>query len=261
MGRSAAGRMINQDIALSAKVTSLSAEALSLFCLLIPHLNSHGKMAANPYVVKGNVCPLIEWLPVEKVGACLVEISAKTNVKWWRDDRGLYYLQSLNWKDHQSLREDRLGPDHLPDYPGDEKATPGILPEYAGTNPAKGKVREVKKEGKNVNADALRLSGLLADLIFANNPNNRLLSPERKDGSVERWSQDIDKMLRIDNRFAEEVQTTIEWCQANPFWRCNILSGSKLREKYDTLLLQMKHEEEKGRGAVITLATSGRRVF
>lgn len=128
MGRNAAGRMINQDISLSAKVASLSPEALALFCLLIPHFNGHGKMLANPYGIKGTVCSLVEWMPVEKVKECLEEISAKTNVKWWCDEKGLYYLHSLTWKEHQNLREDRLGPDYLPNFPGEGQDMSGILP-------------------------------------------------------------------------------------------------------------------------------------
>ncbi len=144
MGKSASGRMINQDIGLSTKVAHLSPEALALFCLLIPHFNSHGKMLANPYVIKGNVCPLVEWLTVEVIETCLAEISSRTNVKWWRDERGLFYLHSLNWKDHQTLREDRMGPDHLPNFPGGKEGTPGLFLDNSGSDPAKGKGREGK---------------------------------------------------------------------------------------------------------------------
>ena len=141
MAKKAIGRMINVDISLSAKVAKLTPEALALFCLLIPHYNSHGKMLANPHLVKGLVCPLVDWLPPAKVEACLKEITTKTSVKFWVDKKGLHYLQCLNWKDHQSLREDRLGPDHLPEY---SRSSPGVNPE----TPAKGKGsrREVEVE-------------------------------------------------------------------------------------------------------------------
>lgn len=44
-------------------------------------------------------------------------------------------------------------------------------------------------------------------------------------------------LLDKDGRTAEQVATAIRWCQADEFWRANILSASKLREKYDQLRL------------------------
>ncbi|MCP3177439.1 hypothetical protein MJO47_10040 [Desulfuromonas sp. KJ2020] len=153
-------------------------------------------------------------------------------------------ISVINWRSYQGSAEE----------PGNE----------VGNDQAKtgqlSRSKEGKKE-KNILPDALRLSGRLAELIFANNPNNKLLGPERKEGSVERWSDDIDKMLRLDKRSQEEVEAVIEWCQADTFWRCNILSGVKLREKFDTLLLQMQRDGEKNRGGVVAIATAGRRVF
>lgn len=256
MGRTANGRMINQDISLSSRVAPLSPEALALFCLLIAHFNAHGKMVANPYSIKGTVCPLISWLTVERIEVCLAEISANTNVKWWRDDRGLYYLHSLSWKEHQTLREDRLGPDHLPDYPGDCSNAPVVLLDHSGittqplpdhslTTPAKEKVREDKSEGKNIRPDALRLSEILADRIASNNLSNRSIQTGQRETSIKRWALDIEKMLRIDTRDQAEIEAVIEWAQNDDFWRSNILSGAKLREKYDTLRLQMQSKVTK----------------
>ena len=44
-------------------------------------------------------------------------------------------------------------------------------------------------------------------------------------------------MLDRDGRTVEQVAKAIRWCQADEFWRANILSMSKLREKYDQLRL------------------------
>jgi hypothetical protein len=246
----AQGRMINQNIALSAKVASLSPESMALFCLLIPHFNSHGKMLANPHGIKGSVCPLVDWLTVEKIEACLTEITEKTNVKWWQDDKGLHYLQSLNWQDHQNLRADRLGADHLPNWPGettnqsqfqskidmevqeDSWSSPGVVPLEV-------KSKNKRKVRTQPSSDALRLSGLLADFILNNNPSARSLQSDRRESTVSKWAIDIDRMLRLDRRSISEAEQLICWCQSDPFWQANILSGSKLREQYDRLLLQM----------------------
>lgn len=63
-----------------------------------------------------------------------------------------------------------------------------------------------------------------------------------KDGpTVQRWAQDIDKLIRLDKRTPEEIRAVILWCQSpGCFWVSNILSGAKLREKFPTLLSQSK---------------------
>ena len=45
-------------------------------------------------------------------------------------------------------------------------------------------------------------------------------------------------MLDRDGRTPEQVSAAIDWCQANDFWRSNVLSMPKLREKYDQMRLQ-----------------------
>ncbi len=118
------GRMIRKSIARSHGVAALSPKALSLFCLIIPHFNSHGKMNGSPFFIKGECCPLIAWLDISTIKKCLDEISKETSVKWFTVD-GVEYLHSLNWKRHQVLREDRLGDDLFPSFPDKSRSTPG----------------------------------------------------------------------------------------------------------------------------------------
>jgi hypothetical protein len=44
-------------------------------------------------------------------------------------------------------------------------------------------------------------------------------------------------LLDRDGKTTEQVANAIRWCQNDEFWRANILSMSKLREKYDQLAL------------------------
>ena len=50
----------------------------------------------------------------------------------------------------------------------------------------------------------------------------------------------IRLLLDRDGYTAEEVASVIRWAQADQFWHTNILSASKLREKFATLDSQMK---------------------
>lgn len=112
----AKSRMITSDISVSDKLASLSPESLVLFFFLLPYFSVHGKMNGRPEYIKGEIVPKIKWLTVQKITKCLEEINEKTNVKWFVFN-GLYWLHSLNYKEHQpGLR--RMGKDHFPDYSG-----------------------------------------------------------------------------------------------------------------------------------------------
>lgn len=86
--------------------------------------------------------------------------------------------------------------------------------------------------------EAERLCRQLADAIRDNRPTAKL--PEPGTAAWDRWTADMDLMLRRDHRTEQEAASVIAWCQRDDFWKANILSPSKLRKQYDTLALQMR---------------------
>jgi hypothetical protein len=52
------------------------------------------------------------------------------------------------------------------------------------------------------------------------------------------WLDSARLMLDRDGRSVEEIHAAIDWCQNHHFWRANILSMPKLREKFDQLRKQ-----------------------
>lgn len=60
------------------------------------------------------------------------------------------------------------------------------------------------------------------------------------------WHDAARLMLDRDGRSEEEVHAAIDWCQAHHFWRSNILSMPKLREKFDQLR-KVAASEQQGR--------------
>jgi hypothetical protein len=112
------GRMITKDISDSKRFALLSPQAGILFCMLIPHYDSHGKMNGGPGYIKEEVCPRIPYLTIKNIPIYLKEISKKTNVKWFEHD-GRYWIHSTKFlSDHQNLNLERLGVDKLPSYSG-----------------------------------------------------------------------------------------------------------------------------------------------
>lgn len=80
---------------------------------------------------------------------------------------------------------------------------------------------------------AIELAELLRDRIVANNENARVTSDQ-----VKKWAIEADRMISRDRRSSAEIGEVIEFSQADTFWRSNILSMGKLREKFDQLWLK-----------------------
>ena len=99
----------------------------------------------------------------------------------------------------------------------------------------------------------LKLANHLWQVILANNPKARIT-----DRQVENWAREADLMLRQDGRTGEEILSVMEWSQRDHFWRTNILSMGKLREKFDQLTLKKRRENEQ-QGANHGTSSSTRR--
>lgn len=73
--------------------------------------------------------------------------------------------------------------------------------------------------------------------IIANVPGSSLAraSAEERARKASRWTDAFRLLHERDGRSWQEIDAMIDWCQADPFWKQNILSGDKLREKWDAL--------------------------
>jgi len=94
-----------------------------------------------------------------------------------------------------------------------------------------GKVRLGKKNIVNKDSDSFILSKLLFDKMRENNP-------KCKEPSLEKWSLEIEKLIRINGQSREDIEKVIKWCQSDSFWKSNILSAEKLRKQFDQLLIK-----------------------
>lgn len=90
--------------------------------------------------------------------------------------------------------------------------------------------------------DVERLCQHLADRIEGNGSKR----PE----ITKRWRDAARLLLDKDGRAEAPVHVAIDWCQDHEFWKANILSMSKLREKYD----QLRLTAQRGTGSAKPLA-------
>lgn len=71
-------------------------------------------------------------------------------------------------------------------------------------------------------------------------------SPGIKAPNLQQWANDMRLLIETDKREPITIANVIDWATSDGFWQTNILSASKLREKFDTLQGQMKRGGNNG---------------
>lgn len=83
----------------------------------------------------------------------------------------------------------------------------------------------------------VKLVQLLIDLMLRNNPGSSIikrLTPERQAD----WIRQCRLLREADGKSPEEIERVIAFSQTDSFWKSNILSMPKLREKWDQLWMK-----------------------
>ena len=106
-------------------------------------------------------------------------------------------------------------------------------------------IKEDKIVTQKSSDDSIRLANYLLQHIHRVNPTF-------KQPNIKRWAKDIDDAMRIDKRTVEELKNCIEWLYTDKgsFWRKNILSGKKLRDKFDAMNMQVISTKNNQQGKV-----------
>lgn len=96
---------------------------------------------------------------------------------------------------------------------------------------------ESRRGEREIPPEAHSLASLLSDLHRAQIDTGYKVTPAQ----LNAWAKDIEKLNRIDGRDWPDIEAAIRWIKTpGCFWAPNILSGKKLREKYPTIIGQMK---------------------
>lgn len=124
---------------------------------------------------------------------------------------------------------------------------------YVDINPKNGNKSTQRKEGRKEeknkindvdihpkNKQFLPLAQLLADLIERN--DSRYFKRRNKKNTVHKWANDIRLLVEADGYSTAEVEAVIHWCQADNFWKANILSAGKLRDQFTRLRMQAEKD-------------------
>lgn len=144
-----------------------------------------------------------------------------------------------NFDFYREVKRNRIGVEDggKRNNPPPETSQPG------GGKPVTPKKEHIKKEHKEEEKEsqpaeaAWRLSRFLFSKI-------QELDPKAKKPALDKWAEDIDKLIRIDGRDEEEISSIISWTFDDGFWCKTILSGRKLREKFNTLVIHKKKDKK-----------------
>lgn len=101
---------------------------------------------------------------------------------------------------------------------------------------------------------ALKVAVHLSDKIKNYNPTAKT--------NPELWAKDIEKAIRIDKRRPEELIECVNWIYSGgkgDFWIANIMSGRKLREKFDVMNMQVMSSRENQSSDLIDAVYEARR--
>ena len=126
--------------------------------------------------------------------------------------------------------------------PETESETQSVTQGLTGTEPV-AKQSESESESKSLKkkeppAEALGLAAYLRDSILSHYAGFKSGGP-----TLTKWATDIDKAIRLDERSPTDLRRVIDYAHrsdAGKFWRSNIKSGGSLREKFDTLMIQLR---------------------
>jgi len=93
---------------------------------------------------------------------------------------------------------------------------------------------KVKPKKAKFNAYHLDFSKWMFSLVLKLNPNN-------KQPNFETWANTIRLMMESDKRDGDHMVKVFTWANNDSFWCSNILSPTKLRDKYDDLVVKMNN--------------------
>ncbi len=252
-------RTIKPDAFLSESLSEVPRGTRWTFAGLWTYADDAGRARDDARLIKAALYPLDDDTSLADVRHDL-ELLAGIEAICRYAVEGRKYLHMPKWDDHQRIN--RPTPAKSPPCPRHEgsgttqdSTTDDSLNDHGAlTEPStwegKGREREVEGEkGEGVSAtdaaeapkstalalvsdrpDVERLCEHLSDLVEGNGAKRPAITTK--------WRDAARLMLDRDGRTEAEVMGAIDWSQAHEFWRANILSMPKLREKYDQLLLQ-----------------------
>lgn len=253
-------RSIKPDMRQDERYSRLSIPARELFNGLITMGDDEGRFRARTSTVLGHVFPDDQDAPTS-IRAWVSEIRDSGMVLFYIAD-STPYGAFRHWAKHQKIN--RPTPSELPAPPSHRVVKEnGLVRADKGWKQALRLTEEsVRAHGDDSEASSLtrrrafqsnpavvvallnngtevtqaRRIELLSELLAAHIVSNDLKATADPFGV--RWLTDMRLLLAERKGDWQEVARIIDWCQADGFWRSNVLSPAKLRKQFTALVLK-----------------------
>lgn len=251
-------RSVKPELRTSLTAADWPREVRYFWVLLWGYLDDEGRGVDEPRLIKADCFPLDDDITAGDIDKWLDLIAASGSLCRYSVN-GHRYLHAPSWDDHQHPQHPKRSkiipcdrePHGEPSRTSHENFT--TLTESRSDNaisnattPITGvsnvKEREKEREaGDNpAREDVEKLCAHLADKIAANG--------SKRPAVTQKWRDAARLMLDKDGRTEADIRKAIDWCQADDFWRANVMSMPTLREKYDQLRLHAQRQRASPRG-------------
>jgi len=187
-----------------------------------------------------------KWMQL--VGVTLDEISKPCGL-WWVNQDGSICVAGYPLEQEQKVIRNRNNgkkggrpPTTKPNDTSGDK--PSGLPdgsESVKRNSNSKSNRKGKKDISSLPPSAVEVADLIVKHVASLNPTAKNITTDIEKTRLS-WADAVDKLNRIDGRSFDEIKQILSWAERDPFWQMNILSGQKLREKFDYLKIKMSPE-------------------
>lgn len=270
-------RSIKPEFFDSPSTAKCSPWARLLYIAMWCMADDWGVGLANPKEMAANAFPNDDEITNKEIPSLCKEIADNYGVMFYKH-RGRQYFQIPTWDDHQvtQRRAKRKhpafdDPESTPDLgiselPSACKELPSRNKENASTEQGKkgtgeegtGELKKPSVSSSEV-ADAPsrpeveHLCALLADLVEANGAKRPTVT--------KRWRDAARLMIDRDGHSVEQIEWLIRWSQRDEFWRANILSMPKFRDKFDQLRLKATREHANRRPSLAEQAAAIERFY
>lgn len=253
------GRMLKKRISDSKKLGKLKSDsARLLYTWILPHLDVEGRYSADPDLIKGHVFPKVKSMTYKKITNLLCELAEVGLIILYKHD-GEFYLHLKNFHDYQKIDPNKEARSKI-EAPnrGSSVLTldnSRVALENSSTSKVKGsKVKRSKVKSNESKSSCpkskpsdedIRLVQLLINLMLENNPKSHII--KNLTAKIQaNWINSCRLLRENDNRTPQEIEAIVRFSQNDPFWKSNILSMPKLREKFDQLWLKAKKSNYSG---------------
>lgn len=228
-------RSVKPDMRRSLLVSSWPYAVRWTFVGLPGYLDDEGRGLDDARLIKAELYPLDDDMSARKLGKHLDTIADRGPLCRY-EVGGQKYLHVTSWAEHQ--RVNRPTPSRIPPCPIHEgspsnhgELTEPSLQEGKGKEQGREQGVESAKADEPTRADVEEICTYFAAAVLKNGAKATVTS---------KWRTEARLLLDRDERDPNEVRSVIDWATSDEFWRTNVLSVPKFREKYDQLRLGMQ---------------------